>query len=146
LTAARTAEVTGMEWSEVDEASATWTVSASRMKTSKDHRVALSGAVLDLLRALPRVSRYVFPGGKPGRPLSHSALIEVLWRMKVEATSHGFRATFRTWAAEQTSVQHDAIEAALAHTTGNAVTQAYRRTDFLEARRPLMEAWARHCL
>jgi integrase len=147
LTDARTSEVLGCRWVEISDAATTWTVPAERIKAGKEHRVALSEPALELLRTLPHLCEYVFPGLKQGMPLKATALSDVLKRMKVaDATVHGFRSSFRDWTAEQTSAPHDVVEACLAHATGNAVVRAYLRSDFFEKRRQLMEHWGQHCL
>jgi integrase len=148
LTAARTGEVREAIWSEVDLESKVWTVPAHRMKAGKAHRVPLSGPAVDVLQRAkelqeqPEGSPFIFPGGKPGKALSVMALDMLLRRLKVDDTVHGFRSSFRDWAGEETSFPREIAEAALAHTVGDAVERAYRRSDALEKRRKLMEAWA----
>ncbi|MCW5751357.1 MAG: integrase arm-type DNA-binding domain-containing protein [Anaerolineales bacterium] len=143
LTAARTGEVIGAKWAEIDLASGIWTISGDRMKAGREHRVPLSGAALAILRALPRESHWVFPGGRRGRPLSSMALLQVLRRMGFgNITAHGFRSTFRDWAAERTSFAREVAEAALAHSISDKVEAAYRRGDLFEKRRKLMDGWA----
>lgn len=146
LTASRSGEVRGARWSEIDLGTGTWTVSAERMKAGREHRVALSSAALDLLNALPRIgsSDLVFPAPRGGM-LSDMTLSAVLRRMKVEAVPHGFRSTFRDWAAECTSHGSDVAEMALAHAVGNKVEAAYRRGDLFEKRRKLADDWAVFC-
>jgi integrase len=145
LTTARTGEVVGARWSEIDLEKAIWTIPAGRMKGGKEHRVPLSSPVLALLKALPCESDYVFPGRKDLH-LSHAAMGEVLKRMGFDQiTVHGFRSTFRDWAAERTAVSSHVIEMALAHAIGNRVEQAYLRGDLLDKRRQLMDSWARYC-
>ena len=152
LTAARSGEVLGARWTEIDLAEAVWTVPAERMKAKREHRVPLTDAALDVLRqaAKLRTSKaadaFVFPGMKPGKPLSIMALAMVLRRMdRRDLTVHGFRSTFRDWCSEQTSFDRDTAEAALAHTLKDKVEAAYRRGDLFEKRRRLMEAWAGFC-
>jgi len=144
LTAARTGETVGATWGEIDLETATWTVPAERMKAGQEHRVPLSESALALLRELGGglPTAFVFPGQKRGQPMSNMAMLQVTRRLKVEATPHGMRSTFRTWAAEQTSAPHEVCEAALAHTQGDRVVAAYQRGDFFEKRRRLMDAWA----
>jgi integrase len=149
LTAARTGEVLGATWGEIDLKGKVWTVPAARMKGGREHRVPLSAqavAVLDkvkLLAASDEVSAMpVFPGPQRGKPLSGMALAMLLRRMKVETTVHGFRSSFRDWAGEASTFPREIAEAALAHTVGDATERAYRRGDALEKRRKLMEAWA----
>ena len=152
LTAARSGEVLGARWQEFDLAEAVWTVPAERMKAGREHRVPLTDAALDVLQqaAALRTSKaagaFVFPGMKPGKPLSVMALAMVLRRMdRDDLTVHGFRSTFRDWCAEQTSFDRDTAEAALAHTLRDKVEAAYRRGDLFDKRRRLMEAWAGFC-
>ncbi len=146
LTAARSGEVRGAKWSEIDLGSGTWTVPAERMKAGREHRVALSKPALNLLNALPRIggSDLVFPAPRGGM-LSDMTLSAVLRRMKVDAVPHGFRSTFRDWVAECTSHGSDVAEMALAHAVGNKVEAAYRRGDLFEKRRRLAEDWAVFC-
>lgn len=149
LTATRTSETLEARWAELDLEARTWTIPAARMKMGRDHKVPLSAAALGLLRQLAPAARatdYVFPGQRPGRPLSNTALLMTLERMGYgDITTHGFRSTFRDWAAECTDVASEVAEAALAHAIGNQVEAAYRRGDLFEKRRRLMEAWARYC-
>ncbi len=152
LTAARSGEVLGARWTEIDLAEAVWTVPAERMKAGREHRVPLTDAALDVLRqaAALRTSKaadaFVFPGMKPGKGLSVMALAMVLRRMdRGDLTVHGFRSTFRDWCAEFTTFDRDTAEAALAHTVRDKVEAAYRRGDQLDKRRRLMEAWATFC-
>jgi integrase len=125
----------------------TWTVSASRMKAGSEHRVPLSDQALAVLRKMAslRCDEFVFPGGKAGRPLSHTALFQVLQRAELDVTVHGFRSSFRDWVGEETNFPREIAEAALAHLVGSAVERAYRRGDALEKRRGLMQAWATYC-
>jgi len=143
LTAARSGEVRGARWEEFDEDSATWVVPASRMKAGREHRVPLSPAALQVLRAQREVAvnDWVFPGLKD-RPLSDMTLSAVLRRMGVAAVPHGFRSTFRDWCAEQTHYPNEVAEMALAHIVADKVEAAYRRGDLLERRRQLMDDWA----
>ena len=143
LTAARSGEVRGAKWAELDLDSGVWTVPAERMKAKKEHRVPLSKVVTELLQALPRIHgcNLVFPGNK-GQPLSDMSLTAVMRRMEVRAVPHGFRSTFRDWAGDRTQYARDLAEAALAHTLGNKTEEAYRRSDALEKRRQMMEDWA----
>jgi len=145
LTAARSGEVLGARWSEIDLEKAVWVVPAHRMKAGKEHRVPLSKralAILDALKPLARNgSSFVFPGNK-GAGLSPMSLQMVLRRAKIDATPHGFRSSFRDWAGDETGFAHQDIEAALAHTISNKAEAAYRRSDALEKRRALMESWS----
>ena len=146
LTAARSGEVRGARWSEINIRDAMWTIPADRMKAGKEHRVALSQAALELLEALPRVSdsNVVFRAPRGGE-LSDATLSAVLRRMKISAVPHGFRSTFRDWVAERTTYSSEVAEMALAHTIKNQAEAAYRRGDLLEKRRQLAEDWARFC-
>lgn len=144
LTAARSGEVRGAQWGEIDIARAVWTIPAERMKAKREHRVPLSATALDLLRSLPRMAGtdLVFPGQRGG-PLSDMSLSAVMKRMEMEAVPHGLRSTFRDWAGERTSYPRDLCEQALAHVIESKAEAAYRRGDALEKRRGLMEAWAK---
>ncbi|WP_374435330.1 tyrosine-type recombinase/integrase [Inhella sp.] len=143
LTAARSGEVRGMAWAEVDMQGAVWTVPKERMKAGAEHRVPLSSAALELLRSVPRIdgAELVFPNSKGGM-LSDMTLTAVMRRMGAEAVPHGFRSTFRDWAAERTNYPREVAEMALAHTIGDKVEAAYRRGDLFEKRRRMMEDWA----
>jgi integrase len=148
LTAARSGEVLGARWPEIDLAAKVWTVPARRMKAAQQHRVPLSSRALAILERLAEAksSEFVFPGQKPGAPHSIMALEMVLRRMKVEgATVHGFRSAFRDWAGDCTHFPREIAEAALAHAAGDMTERAYRRGDALEKRRALMEAWGDFC-
>ncbi|WP_227814330.1 tyrosine-type recombinase/integrase [Nitrogeniibacter aestuarii] len=148
LTAARSGEIRGAIWSEFDLNSAMWIVPAERMKAGKEHRVPLSEEAVKLLKALDRKDDgdLVFPGARAGRPLSDMSLTAVLRRMERHGiTVHGFRSTFRDWAAETTNYPREMAEMALAHTVSDKVEAAYRRGDMLEKRRHMMQAWAKHC-
>jgi integrase len=148
LTAARSGEVLGARWSEIDREAGIWTVPAERMKARAEHRVPLSARALEILGALhdARVSYFVFPGQRPNRPLSSMAMEMLLRRLKVQnATVHGFRSSFRDWCGDQTNYPREIAEAALAHKTGSAVERAYRRRDAFDKRRQLMDEWAAFC-
>lgn len=144
LTATRSGEVLGARWEEIDLDSGVWTIPSMRMKAGLEHRIPLSLVAVELLKKLAaiRMNEFVFPGQMPKRPLSGMAMTMVLRRMKAEATAHGFRATFRTWIADQTRYSHEVAEAALAHTIGDKVVVAYQRGDLFEKRRNLMDDWA----
>lgn len=146
LTAARSGEVRGATWSEIDLQGNTWTIPASRMKAGKEHRVPLSDEAVTLLRTLPRHegNDLVFAAPRGG-VLSDMTLTAVMRRMKVDAVPHGFRSTFRDWAAERTSYPQHVAEMALAHAIGDKVEAAYRRGDLFEKRRRMMVDWAKHC-
>jgi integrase len=148
LTAARTGEALGATWDEIDVKAKTWTIPAERMKGGREHRVPLSPAALAALERLcaSRINDLVFAGAKAGRPLSDMALLMLLRRMgRDDLTVHGFRSTFRDWAAERTTYPNHVVEMALAHAVSNAVEAAYRRGDLFDQRRSLMEAWASYC-
>lgn len=142
LTAARTGEVLGARWTEIDLANGVWTVPAARMKAGAEHRVPLSRAALEILGEMSghRVD-VIFPGGAKGGGLSSAAMSAVLRRMKADATVHGFRSTFRDWAGDQTEHSREVVEAALAHKIGSAVERSYRRRDALDKRRKLLTDW-----
>jgi integrase len=152
LTAARTGEAIGARWSEIDMDAALWAVPAERMKGVRAHRVPLSGAALAVLRHMLPLrpaeagDGFVFPGLKPGRPLSNMAMLKLLERMgHGDLTVHGFRSAFRDWTAEATHTPHAVAEAALAHAIPSATEAAYRRGDLFEKRRALMNEWAAFC-
>jgi integrase len=152
LTAARTGETLGARWSEIDLKAKVWTVPAERMKAGQEHRVPLSNCALTILEEMRNVlpqrgaNGMIFPGRGP-KGLSDMSLTMVLRRLKIEPepTVHGFRSSFRDWAGEVTEFPREVAEAALAHSIGDKVEQAYRRGDALERRRGLMEAWALFC-
>ena len=144
LTAARLGEVLGAHWSEI--AGEVWTVPATRMKGGREHRVPLSVPAVRLLEALPRTSDHIFPGEQSGGRIPNNATWKLLRRMgRPDITVHGFRSSFRDWAAETTAHPNHVVEMALAHAVGNAVEAAYRRGDLFEKRRRLMEDWAKYC-
>ena len=148
LTAARSGEVLGARWEEFDLERGVWSVPATRMKHGREHRVPLARRALAIVTAMheARNGDFVFPGQKPGKPLSVMALEMVLRRMKIAgSTPHGFRSAFRDWAAECTNFTNEVCEAALAHVIGNKAEAAYRRGDLFEKRRKLMEAWGTYC-
>lgn len=147
LTAARTGEVTGATWDEIDFDTATWTIPEGRMKASKEHRVPLSEPAVALLKALPREGDYIFPSAmRKGDAMSNMAMATVLKRMgRTAITVHGFRSTFRDWAAETTAFPNHVLEQALAHVIGNKAEAAYRRGDLFKKRCQLMAAWAKYC-
>ncbi|SEN38762.1 Integrase [Nitrosospira multiformis] len=148
LTAARTSEVIGAKWEELDLKAAIWTIPGTRMKADDLHRVPLSGRALEIILNLEKIkqSDYVFPGQKIEKPLSNNAMLKVLERMgRTDITVHGFRSSFRDWASEYTNFPRDVCEMALAHTISNKAEAAYRRGDLFEKRRVLMEEWAGYC-
>ena len=165
LTAARTGEARGMRWREVDLEARTWTVPGERMKAGKTHRVPLSPAALVVLNTVRPLAKgaadLVFPGGRASKPLSDMSLSEVVRRMNEggepgarprwcdsegrAVVPHGFRASFRMWAGETRPEGREVVEMALAHTIKDKAEAAYARSDLLEKRRPLMDAWAEQC-
>lgn len=146
LTAARTGEAIGARRSEIDRDAKVWTVPAERMKAGKEHRVPLSDRVLAIIDSLPSEGDFLFPGGAAGKPLSNMAMLELLRGMEGKgATVHGFRSTFRDWAAERTGHHNHVVEMALAHTVGDKVEAAYRRGDLFTKRARLMSDWAEFC-
>ncbi|MFD1195708.1 tyrosine-type recombinase/integrase [Seohaeicola saemankumensis] len=145
LTAARTGEAIGATWAEIDLDKAVWTIPASRMKASREHRVPLPDRAMAILEAVRKLgSPWVFPGARGGQ-MSGMAMAMLLRRMKSEVTVHGFRSSFRDWAAECTGYPHEVCEMALSHSIGNKVEAAYRRGDLFEKRRRLMAEWADFC-
>jgi integrase len=148
LNATRTNETMGMCWSEYDEKAQLWTVPAARMKAGRDHRIPLAKRSQIILAEMQeiRTSDFVFPGQAQERPLSSMAFLMLLRRLeRKDITAHGFRSTFRDWAAERTDFPNEVVEMALAHTISNKVEAAYRRGDLFDKRRQLAEAWAAFC-
>lgn len=148
LCASRSGEVLGARWEEFDLEKAIWTIPGARMKAGRAHRIPLSARALDILKSIPKLdgNPHVFPGLKPGKPLSGMSMEMTLRRMKRDdITVHGMRSAFRDWAAEKTSFPHHTAEHALAHRISDKAESAYRRGDELERRRLLMEAWATWC-
>ena len=146
LTCARTGEVIGAQWDEINLKARVWTVPADRMKGSREHRVPLSGAALAVLKQMHelRENSFVFPGRRRAM-MSNMAMDMLLRRTGRNVTVHGFRSTFKDWASEKTNFPNEVSEAALAHVVGDKVEAAYRRGDLFEKRRRLMEAWAEYC-
>ncbi|HVR89470.1 MAG TPA: tyrosine-type recombinase/integrase [Novosphingobium sp.] len=150
LTAARTGEVIGATWGEIDLAAAVWTVPAARMKAGREHRVPLSPRAVAILKEVQPLNTNdsaaaaVFPAQRGGK-MSNMAMMMLMRRMRAQVTVHGFRSAFRDWAAERTGFAHEVCEMALAHTIRSAAEAAYRRGDLFEKRRKLMEAWATYC-
>lgn len=145
LTASRTGETTGALWSEIDLHKKLWTIPAERMKANREHRVPLSGAAVALLNGLTADGDHVFLGARQ-KPLSNMAMLQLLRGLSdTGVTVHGFRSAFSTWAREKTDYPREIVEACLAHASGDAVELAYLRTDFIDKRRELMEAWAEYC-
>ena len=149
LTAARSGEIRGTTWSEVDLESGLWSVPADRMKMARPHHVPLAPQAIDAFRRAEAFrapcTDLVFPGQALKRPLSDMTLLKVMRDFDTGVTVHGFRSAFRDWVAEETSYPGEVAEAALAHANSNKVEAAYRRTDFLEKRRALMRDWAAFC-
>ena len=148
LTAARTGEVTGARQGELDRDVKTFTVPEGRIKGGKQHRVPLSATASAIAKEMLQLegSEFLFPGGKARKPLSENAMLALLERMgRDDITVHGFRSTFRDWAAEMTNYPREVAEMALAHVVEGRVEGAYRRGDLFEKRRRLMEEWARYC-
>jgi integrase len=152
LTAARSGEALGATWGEIDLDGRVWIIPAARMKAGLVHRVPLSPRIVEILEKLAKVRNassraiglqdFVFLGYRRDRPLSGAAMIGVLRRMGVKATVHGFRSAFSDWASETMEFRSEIVEGCLAHVVGSAVSRAYRRTDVLEKRRVVLEAWA----
>jgi integrase len=146
LTAARTSETIKGTWDEIDLKAGIWTVPAERMKAGRAHDVPLSKRAIAILKGLPRVGDYLFPGAADGAPLSNMAMLELLRGMAGNGyTVHGFRSAFRDWAGDQTHFPRDVIEFALAHKVKDKTEAAYRRSSALEKRRRLMDTWAAYC-
>lgn len=148
LTAARTNEVIGATWNEIDTDKALWTVPAKRMKAGREHRVHLSTRALEIVELMreKKQSDFVFPGMRESKPLSTMALLMTLRRMnRSDLTAHGFRSTFREWVSEVSSYPGELAEMALAHVVPDKTEAAYRRGDMLQKRRQAMEDWARYC-
>lgn len=148
LTACRTSEVTGARWDEIKSDVRAWEIPADRMKGGKEHRVPLTDAALDVLERADRLreSEFIFPGGRSGSALSSNAFRALLKRMgRADITAHGFRSTFRDWAADLTVHQREVIELALAHGIKDDTERAYWRSDLFVKRRQLMDEWAAFC-
>jgi integrase len=143
-------EVIGARWQEFDLANRVWVVPAERMKAGKEHRVPLSDRAIALLGPQGPADGFVFPGLRPGKPLSNMAMLKVLQRMGLRTASggltvHGFRSTFMDWATECTNFPSEMRDLALAHTVSDKVEAAYRRGDMFDRRREMMAAWAQFC-
>jgi integrase len=146
LTCSRTSEALGARWEEIDWDKKLWTVPKERMKVAKEHTVPLSTRAIEILRLQQQYSpgEYVFAGNNRTR-LADRVMWNMLCRMGIKVSIHGFRASFRNWAGDETMFQRETIEEALAHQVGNAAERAYRRTTALEKRRQIMQAWADYC-
>lgn len=154
LTACRTGEVLGALWQEIDIEHALWVIPATRMKNGNEHTVPLTARCLEIIEAMRPLRRvyatskndYIFPGQRPGRPLSNMSLVMLMRRMGYgDYVPHGYRAAFRTWCGNETNTPREVAEAALSHQVGSAVELAYSRGDMLEKRRRLMPLWADYC-
>ena len=146
LTATRSGEARGAQWAEIDMTDHVWTLSAQRMKAKREHRVPLCGRALEILdaaRALGDGNPLVFPM-RSGRPISASTLPKMLNDLRIAAVPHGFRSSFRDWAAEKTDHPREVIEAALAHVVQNKVEAAYARSDLFDRRRLLIDDWSEY--
>lgn len=149
LTVARSGEVRGAAWSEIDVENALWTIPKERMKAQREHVVPLSKPALRIIERCSqlrtRECRLIFPGMKGDKPLSDMTLTKLLREMKQPYTAHGFRSAFRDWVSEETDVQGEVAEAALAHMVRDKTEAAYRRGSLLEKRRKLMNDWSAYC-
>ena len=146
LTAARTGEVLGATWDEVNLKTKVWAIPAARMKSGREHRVPLSDAAIAVLEQMREVrqNEFMFPGDRRAM-MSNKAMDMLLPRTGRDVTVHGFRSTFKDWASERTNFPNEVSEAALAHVVGGKVEAAYRRGDLFEKRGRLMQDWANYC-
>ena len=148
LTASRSSEVRFATWSEIDVQSRTWTIPADRMKAEREHRVPLCErgiAILDEAPAFGDGCGLIFPASPSAdKALNDTAFVQLLKRLRIDGTAHGFRSSFRDWSAECTSIPREVCEAALAHTLTNKAEAAYARSDLFAKRRELMDAWGRY--
>ncbi len=147
LTATRTSEALNAKWEEFNLVDRYWLIPAERMKAGEAHKVPLSDRAVEILRYLEAraFNEFVFPGKKKFKPLSNMAMLQIIRRLGHSVTTHGFRSTFRDWAAERTYFANEVVEKALAHTISNKVEAAYRRGDLFDKRRKLMNAWSAYC-
>jgi integrase len=145
LTATRPGEVVGAMWSEFDLRGKIWTIPAERMKANKEHTIPLSPQAVELLKSIPRVTKFVFPGVKLDKCMTTAAAMNLLKRIEPGITAHGFRSTFRDWAADQTGYAREVIEHAMAHQLKDKAEAAYFRSDMIEKRARLMADWAKYC-
>jgi integrase len=146
LTATRPGEVAGARWEEIDLQARLWTIPASRMKAEKEHEIPLSDAAVRLLKQLPRVSDYVFPGGRSlMKPQSTAAAMKLIKDLRPGITAHGMRSAFRDWAGEKTAYPREMIEHALAHQLKDKAEASYQRGTLMPKRARLMTAWATYC-
>ena len=162
LTGARSSEARGALWSEIDLEAKLWSLPAGRMKAFRKHRVPLSAPAMDVLHLMNETRRndFAFPGQAPNKPLSETSVRSLLLRMDLplvpvdtangktmkRVTQHGFRSSFRDWCGDETSASFETAELSIAHSVGNATVRAYRKSDALEKRRALMNAWADYCM
>jgi integrase len=144
LTCVRSGSARGAVWDEISLKEKVWVIPATRMKGKVEHKVPLVGRALEILNKLPHREGLVFPGSQ-NRPMKDFTLLKELRELRPDATVHGFRSAARTWMSEQTNFPHEVCEATLAHKVPDAVVRAYRRTDFFDRRRKLMEAWDAYC-
>jgi len=145
LTATRPGEVVGAMWSEFDLKGKVWVIPAERMKANKEHTIPLSPQAVKLLRSIPKVTEFVFPGVKLDKGMTTAAAMNLLKRIEPGITAHGFRSTFRDWAADQTGYAREVIEHAMAHQLKDKAEAAYFRSDMLAKRDRLMADWAKYC-
>jgi integrase len=145
LTAVRSDNTFAATWSEIDLEKKVWAIPAQRMKADSDHRVPLTDRMIEILEKLDRGTTFVFAGQNPKKKLPHENMLKLLKALRPGLTVHGFRSTFKDWASEQTAYANEVSEMALAHTVGDKVENAYRRTDLFEKRRRLMADWAQYC-
>jgi integrase len=147
LTATRSAEVIGATWDEFDLAAKVWAIPTARMKSRREHRIPLSDRAVEVLNELAAIRRgdYLLPSHAAGRHASHAVLDQVVKRLGRQCTVHGFRSSFADFATERTAAAFEVVELCLAHVVGNAVVQAYRRSDLFERRAVLMRQWASFC-
>jgi integrase len=147
LTAARVSEAIGARWDEVALAEGLWIIPSERTKSARPHRVPLSDRALAILEEMRRIrqNEFIFPSVRSNRPVSRMALVRLLRQIGRDETLHGFRSSFRSWAAERTNFPREIAEQALSHAIGDAVERAYQRGDLLGRRRQLMNAWERYC-
>jgi integrase len=147
LTTCRTSEALHARWQEIDFTRRTWTIPPERMKNGRQHRIPLSDGALKILRALQGHPDWVFPNMKQDNPAYGSVMLDMLGKMgRTDITVHGFRSTFRVWAAEQTGYAQEIVKMALSHKQASAVERAYQRSDLFERRRGLMRDWADWCI
>jgi integrase len=147
LTATRINETLGATWKEVDLGQKLWVIPASRMKVNKEHRVPLCDRAVEILNRMGDLGsgEFIFPGTKRGCQLSDRSFAKLMGRMGVDATTHGFRSTFKDWCSEETDHSNEISEMALSHMVPSAVERAYRRGDLLDKRRGLMDDWGQYC-